>query len=85
MQEFARLRQEKQEGGGQAVVPQQDPVSGTYQIFDLETLKTSKASALGIDPQQKERHLSDEEFQKAFDMSKEDFFLLKLWRQQKLK
>lgn len=52
-------------------------------VFDYETLK--KSLPAGVRPDQKEQYLSEEEFQKVFGQSKDQFNQLKGWKQKELK
>ncbi|NXX48497.1 VILI protein, partial [Tricholaema leucomelas] len=57
------------------------------ETFPLEVLVNTSAEDLprGVDPSRKEYHLSDQDFQTAFGMSRSAFGNLPLWKQQKLK
>ncbi|XP_064021336.1 villin-1 [Pogoniulus pusillus] len=57
------------------------------ETFPLEVLVNTAAEDLprGVDPSRKEYHLSDQDFQTAFGMSRSAFSNLPLWKQQKLK
>ncbi|NWV69481.1 VILI protein, partial [Malurus elegans] len=57
------------------------------ETFPLDVLVNTSAEDLprGVDPSRKEDHLSDEDFQAAFGMSRSAFSNLPLWKQQKLK
>merc|ERR1712232_627298 len=63
-----------------AQVAIQDPSSSTYTLAELQ----GKCPA-GVDAKKKEQYLSDEEFQKVFKMSKDEFAKQKGWKQQSLK
>jgi len=39
----------------------------------------------GVKPNEKEKYLTDEVFQTVFKQTKEQFYTMKLWKQQKLK
>jgi len=54
------------------------------QKYPYEELKTGRHSA-DVDPAQKERYLSDEEFEVVFGMGPADFGRLPKWKQQNLK
>ena len=49
------------------------------------TLSEGGAGALKLNPVCRELYLNDDEFNKLFGMSKQDFYQLKLWRQRELK
>ncbi|NWS27083.1 VILI protein, partial [Polioptila caerulea] len=57
------------------------------ETFPLDVLVNTSAEDLprGVDPSRKEDHLSDQDFQAAFGMSRSAFSSLPLWKQQKLK
>ncbi|NWH56394.1 VILI protein, partial [Geococcyx californianus] len=57
------------------------------QTFPLDVLVNTAAEDLprGVDPSRKESHLSDQDFEDAFGMSRSAFSNLPLWKQQKLK
>jgi hypothetical protein len=52
--------------------------------IDIEKLKFMKGSD-GIDPTVKEQYLSDEQFQTAFGMGKDEFRKMPLWKRQNQK
>ncbi|XP_066179069.1 villin-1 [Sylvia atricapilla] len=62
-------------------------VPSKLETFPLDVLVNTAAEDLprGVDPSRKEDHLSDEDFQAAFGMSRSAFSSLPLWKQQKLK
>ncbi len=47
--------------------------------FSLDILKTSFPE--GVQPNQKEAYLTDEDFKKSFNMEPEEFYKMKEWRQ----
>uniref|UniRef100_A0A8B9GAY5 Villin-1 n=1 Tax=Amazona collaria TaxID=241587 RepID=A0A8B9GAY5_9PSIT len=57
------------------------------EIFPLDVLVNTAAEDLprGVDPSRKECHLSDQDFQAVFGMSRSAFGSLPLWKQQTLK
>ncbi|XP_009323118.1 PREDICTED: villin-1 [Pygoscelis adeliae] len=57
------------------------------ETFPLDVLVNTSAEDLpqGVDPSRKEYHLSDQDFQAVFGMSRSAFSNLPLWKQQKLK
>ncbi|XP_026708804.1 villin-1 isoform X2 [Athene cunicularia] len=57
------------------------------ETFPLDVLVNTSAEDLpqGVDPSRKEYHLSDQDFQAVFGMSRSTFGNLPLWKQQKLK
>ncbi|KGL77756.1 Villin-1 [Tinamus guttatus] len=57
------------------------------EIFPLDVLQNTSAEDLprGVDPSRKEEHLSEQDFQVAFGMSRSAFNALPLWKQQNLK
>ncbi|XP_065493623.1 villin-1 isoform X2 [Caloenas nicobarica] len=57
------------------------------ETFPLDVLVNTSAEDLprGVDPTRKECHLSDQDFQAVFGMSRSAFGNLPLWKQQKLK
>ncbi|KAM6332281.1 villin-1 isoform 2-T2 [Podargus strigoides] len=57
------------------------------ETFPLDVLVNTSAEDLprGVDPSRKENHLSDQDFQAVFGMSRSAFGNLPLWKQQKLK
>ncbi|KAK2525927.1 Vil1 [Columba guinea] len=57
------------------------------ETFPLDVLVNTSAEDLprGVDPSRKECHLSDQDFQAVFGMSRSAFGNLPLWKQQKLK
>ncbi|KAM6421123.1 villin-1 isoform 2-T2 [Rhynochetos jubatus] len=57
------------------------------ETFPLAVLVNTSANDLpqGVDPSRKEYHLSDQDFQAVFGMSRSAFGNLPLWKQQKLK
>ncbi|KAM9287441.1 villin-1 isoform 2-T2 [Morus bassanus] len=57
------------------------------ETFPLDVLVNTSAEDLpqGVDPSRKEYHLSDQDFQAVFGMSRSAFGNLPLWKQQKLK
>ncbi|XP_074729575.1 villin-1 isoform X1 [Strix uralensis] len=57
------------------------------ETFPLNVLVNTSAEDLpqGVDPTRKEYHLSDQDFQAVFGMSRSTFGNLPLWKQQKLK
>ncbi|XP_025048523.1 villin-1 [Alligator sinensis] len=61
--------------------------SGTLQTFPLEDLRNKAAEHLprGVDPSRKEEHLSDQDFQAVFGMSRGAFAALPPWKRQMLK
>uniref|UniRef100_A0A8C5HXF9 Advillin-like n=1 Tax=Gouania willdenowi TaxID=441366 RepID=A0A8C5HXF9_GOUWI len=58
-----------------------------FQCFSPEDLINMNASELpeGVDPSQKEKHLSDSDFSSVFGMTKDDYASLPQWRQLQLK
>ncbi|KAM4897284.1 villin-1 [Sylvia borin] len=62
-------------------------VPSKLETFPLDVLVNTAAEDLprGVDPSRKEDHLSDEDFQAVFGMSRSAFSNLPLWKQQKLK
>ncbi|NWS68532.1 VILI protein, partial [Crotophaga sulcirostris] len=62
-------------------------VPDKLEIFPLDVLVNTAAEDLprGVDPSRKEYHLSDQDFEVAFGMSRSAFSNLPLWKQQKLK
>ncbi|XP_026857817.2 advillin isoform X2 [Electrophorus electricus] len=59
----------------------------TYQPYPPEMLVNKQAGQLpaGVDPAQKEKYLSDANFQDLFGMSKDGFFSLPQWKQVNIK
>ncbi|NWH76624.1 VILI protein, partial [Piaya cayana] len=57
------------------------------ETFPLDVLVNTAAEDLprGVDPSRKEDHLSDQDFEAAFSMSRSAFSNLPVWKQQKLK
>ncbi|XP_029947925.1 advillin [Salarias fasciatus] len=57
------------------------------QCFPPDALINKQANELpeGVDPKQKEKHLSDSDFSCVFGMTKDDFVSLPLWKQLNLK
>ncbi|XP_052647180.1 villin-1 [Harpia harpyja] len=57
------------------------------ETFPLDVLVNTSAEDLpqGVDPSRKEYHLSDQDFEAVFGMSRSAFGKLPLWKQQKLK
>ncbi|KAM9630258.1 villin-1 [Morphnus guianensis] len=57
------------------------------ETFPLDVLVNTSAEDLprGVDPSRKEYHLSDQDFEAVFGMSRSAFGMLPLWKQQKLK
>ncbi|NXX83103.1 VILI protein, partial [Urocolius indicus] len=57
------------------------------ETFPLDVLLNTAAEDLprGVDPSRKECHLSDQDFQAVFGMTRSEFGKLPLWKQQKLK
>jgi len=51
--------------------------------FDIEILRGERPE--GVSPAEKEKYLSDAQFQEVFKMGRAEFAGLKLWKQQKLK
>ncbi|KAL4459834.1 hypothetical protein ABPG74_003360 [Tetrahymena malaccensis] len=60
---------------------QSEPIS--YKVIPYSVLTSNPPS--DIDFTKKEAYLSDEEFQKVFQMNKQEFGVLKAWRQKELK
>ncbi|NXX97363.1 VILI protein, partial [Centropus bengalensis] len=62
-------------------------VPNKLETFPLDVLVNTEAEDLprGVDPSRKEYHLSDEDFEAAFGMSRSAFSNLPVWKQQKLK
>ncbi|XP_022600669.1 advillin-like [Seriola dumerili] len=58
-----------------------------FQPFPPETLVNKLASELpeGVDPTQKEKHLSDSDFSNTFGITKDEFARLPQWKQLKMK
>ncbi|GAA6215657.1 advillin-like [Lates japonicus] len=58
-----------------------------FESFPPEALVNKQASELpeGVDPSQKEKHLSDSDFSTVFGMTKDDFASLPRWKQLNLK
>ncbi|XP_047439510.1 advillin [Mugil cephalus] len=58
-----------------------------FEPFPLEALVNKHVSELpeGVDPSQKEKHLSDSDFSTVFGMTKDDFVSLPQWKQLNLK
>uniref|UniRef100_A0A4W6FBK0 Advillin n=1 Tax=Lates calcarifer TaxID=8187 RepID=A0A4W6FBK0_LATCA len=58
-----------------------------FESFPPEALVNKQASELpeGVDPSQKEKHLSDSDFSTVFGMTKDDFVSLPRWKQLNLK
>ncbi|XP_062842397.1 advillin isoform X2 [Trichomycterus rosablanca] len=63
----------------------EDP--GNYQSYSLEQLINKAAADLPqeVKPNQREKHLSDEDFSSLFGMSKDEFFSLPQWKQLDIK
>jgi len=59
-------------------VEERDAAAGIMTLAEL--LDPAVWKAKGCDPSHREQHLSDEEFQKVFDMSKADFAKLPQWK-----
>uniref|UniRef100_W5LRA9 Advillin n=1 Tax=Astyanax mexicanus TaxID=7994 RepID=W5LRA9_ASTMX len=59
----------------------------TYQLFPFEDLINKNADELpkGVNPSEREKHLSDEDFQFIFGMSKNEFSSLPQWKQLNIK
>ncbi len=57
-----------------------DPATNS---FSYEALKG--AFPEGVDPTRKEAYLSEEDFHKVFNMTKDAFYQLKKWKQQDLR
>ncbi|XP_030274770.1 advillin [Sparus aurata] len=59
----------------------------SYQCFPPDDLVNKLASELpeGVDPTEKEKHLSDSDFNDVFGITKDDFVSLSQWKQLKLK
>ena len=51
--------------------------------YDIQILQTS--FPIGVKPDQKEAYLSKEQFEETFEMTIEEFYALKQWRQKELK
>ncbi|KAG7218470.1 hypothetical protein INR49_009347 [Caranx melampygus] len=58
-----------------------------FQSFPPDTLINRQANELpeGVDPTQKEKHLSDSDFTSLFGITKDEFKQLPQWKQLKLK
>jgi calcium/calmodulin-dependent protein kinase I len=59
--------------------------SGQRVTYPLERLVVGASWPAGIDITQREAYLSDDEFKKVFNMSREDFYRLPLWKRSNLK
>ena len=57
-----------------------DPTTTKFGLKDLQTKFPE-----GVKPDKKEAYLAKEEFEKIFQMTIEEFYALKLWRQKELK
>jgi len=53
--------------------------------YTLEELQNTAALPPNVSRAEKERYLSDDDFQKHFNMNRAQFAELKLWKQQELK
>lgn len=51
--------------------------------YDIQILQTSFPK--GVKPDKKEAYLSKEQFEETFEMTIEEFYALKLWKQKELK
>ncbi|XP_064370852.1 villin-1 isoform X1 [Dromaius novaehollandiae] len=62
-------------------------IPSKLETFPLDVLQNTLAEDLprGVDPSRKEDHLSDQDFQAAFGMTRSAFAALPLWKQQNLK
>ncbi|XP_073324505.1 advillin [Pagrus major] len=71
------------------VTPEQNCVESvkSYQCFPLDDLVNKLASELpeGVEPTEKEKHLSDSDFNDVFGITKDDFASLPQWKQLTLK
>nr|XP_046240044.1 advillin [Scatophagus argus] len=71
------------------VAPEQNCVKSekTYQCFPLDDLVNKLASELpeGVDPSEKEKHLSDSDFSNLFGITKDEFVSLPRWKQLNMK
>ncbi|XP_028261392.1 advillin isoform X2 [Parambassis ranga] len=81
----------KKELGDQAapvnVKTDQPCVEKSFQSFPAEALVNKQANELpeGVDPGQKEKHLSDSDFTGVFGITKDDFVRLPQWKQLNMK
>merc|ERR1712137_314824 len=72
----------RKDAGGDGNVSFSDPTETKY---DYQTLSQAECRPSDVDPANKEKYLSDEEFQTVFGMHSGDFAALPKWKQQKLK
>merc|ERR1712137_421265 len=72
----------RKDAGGEGNVSFSDPTETKY---GYEVLSKAESRPSDVDPANKEKYLSDEEFQTVFGMHSGDFAALPKWKQQKLK
>merc|ERR1712137_698685 len=72
----------RKDAGGEGSSSFSDPAETKY---DYQTLSQAESRPSDVDPANKEKYLSDEDFQTVFGMAPSDFVALPKWKQQKLK